>query len=42
VAKTELQMIAHNLAETAPDSRKPSIAESFKPTEDLKTVQIDP
>jgi hypothetical protein len=34
--------MVHDLVESAPDSRKPSIASSFKPTEDSKTVQIDP
>jgi hypothetical protein len=42
VAKAELRSIARDLVETAPDSRKPSIAGSFKPTEDSKTVQVDP
>jgi hypothetical protein len=42
VARAELYKIARGLVETAPDSRKPSIAGSFEPTEDSKTVQVEP
>jgi hypothetical protein len=41
VAKVELREIVRDLVETTPDSHKPSIAGSFKPTEDSKMVQIN-
>jgi hypothetical protein len=42
MAKAELREIIRGFVETTPDSHKPSIAGSLKPTEDSKTVQIDP